>query len=514
MNPVSEQEILNVVSKFQNKKSCGYDNISMYIVKKTIMSIVKPLSYICNRSFETGIFPDNMKKAKVIPLFKAGDRKQFSNYRPVSMLPQFSKVLERVFNNRLTSFIKYSDVLYNGQYGFRNNHSTSLALMELIEEISTGLDNNLSTTGVFIDLQKAFDTIDHSILISKLQHYGIRGLPCTWLESYLSNRTQFVKFNGAISDEMMIRCGVPQGSILGPALFILYINDIANVSVKLKFILFADDTNIFYTGKGVKNVNDVINKELRLLNVWFKVNKLSLNVKKTNFMVFSNENAVEYDKICINGMELERVCVTKFLGIMIDHRLTWTEQIKITRQKISKSLSILYKVKDILDTHSLLTLYNTLILPYLNYASEIWGNTYQSQLACVSLLQKKAIRIVAKANYQDHTTELFYKFQCLKFIDIIHFKKLVIMYKAKYSLLPINIQKYFYPSHTIHKYNTRSGQRGNFALQLCRTKSKSFCISVDGVKLWNALSKELHNIMSLCLFKKQVKKELMKNYCQ
>jgi hypothetical protein len=165
------------------------------------------------------------------------------------MLPQFSKILEKVFNSRLISFLKTNDVLYKGQYGFRENHSTSLALMELVEEITTNIDKKLCTTGVFIDLRKAFDTIDHSILIQKLCHYGIRGTASQWLTSYLSDRKQYVCIDNISSCDKIILCGVPQGSILGPILFLLYITDLSNISDKLKFILFADDTNIFYTDK-------------------------------------------------------------------------------------------------------------------------------------------------------------------------------------------------------------------------------------------------------------------------
>ena len=196
---------------------------------------------------------------KVIPLFKSDDRCQVSNYRPVSILPQLSKILQKLFNTRLLSFINKYDILCNSQFGVREGHSTTQALMEMVENMTSSIDYDKITTGVYIDLKKPFDTIDHSILCSKLKHYGIRGIVLSWLEYYLSNRHQFVSYNNFDSEKLQIVCGVPQGSILGPILSLLYIYDLCNISKLFKFILCADDTNIFYTGNNIEEVEQVLN---------------------------------------------------------------------------------------------------------------------------------------------------------------------------------------------------------------------------------------------------------------
>ena len=216
MEPLTEEEIIQLVNNAKSRKSKGHDDLDMCLVKK--IHIVTPLQHIFNTSLQKGIFPDSMKKARVIPLFKSGDVKEFSNYRPVSLLPQF---LERVFHKRLMYFLDKNNVLYRSQYGFRKNMSTSLAILELVEEITNAIDDRKSTVGVFIDLKKAFETVDHNILIKKLKHYGIRGLANKWVSSYLENRNQYVFISDADSECMKISCGVPQGSILGPSLFIL-----------------------------------------------------------------------------------------------------------------------------------------------------------------------------------------------------------------------------------------------------------------------------------------------------
>ena len=210
----------------------------------------------------------------------------FTSYRPVSVLPAFSKILERVMYNRLLRFLNNHNILSDNQYGFRKHHSTAYALACLYDKISSAIDNKECTVGIFIDLSKAFDTIDHNILISKLEHYGVRGIPLRWFESYLSNRQQYVEFNGVSSESCEIKCGVPQGSILGPLLFLLYINDLCNVSKVLDFILFADDTNIFFSHKDFDLLPGILNSEMLKLIHWCRENKLSINFKKIKFYGF------------------------------------------------------------------------------------------------------------------------------------------------------------------------------------------------------------------------------------
>ena len=389
LNGVEEREITEIVKNCKNKKSTGNDNIDMSIIKHVISHIVKPLTHICNISFRNGAFPDQMKVAKVIPIFKGNDKQIFTNYRPISLLPQFSKILEKLFNVRLDNFIERHSILSNSQYGFRPNMSTSLALLELTEEITSALDKKKSTIGVFIDLKKAFDTIDHTLLLEKLRHYGVRGVANDWLSSYLENRLQYVSFGDTDSTLRNVICGVPQGSILGPKLFILYINDICNVSPVLKFILFADDTNIFCSGSDIVQLSIIVSNELVKLSEWFAVNKLSLNLSKTNFMLFTNCRREQNVNIRINNCEIDMVYKTKFLGVVIDSNLNWKDHVAMVKSKLSKSIAIIHKAKHLLDRRSGMILYFSLFLPYLSYCCEVWGNTYSSNIKNVYILQKK-----------------------------------------------------------------------------------------------------------------------------
>ena len=230
-------------------------------MKNSIDLISKPLCEILNLSIENGIIPDQLKIARIVPIFKSGDNSLFSNYRPILVLPVFSKILEKAVYNRLMNYININGILFRNQFGFRKNHSTSHALINLYDQISTGLDANKHTVGIFLDLSKAFDTVDHEILINKLEHYAIRGLALDWFKNYLSQRLQYVEFNGTTSMFKEVTCGVPQGSILGPLLFLVYINDICKTTDYGEFILFADDTNLFYSHENISTLTSVINTE-------------------------------------------------------------------------------------------------------------------------------------------------------------------------------------------------------------------------------------------------------------
>ena len=299
-------------------------------------------------------------------------------------------------------------MLSNNQYGFRKNHSTAYALIQLYDTLSDAIDLGKVTLGLFIDLSKAFDTVNHDILLAKLEFYGVRGVALQWFKSYLSCRTQFVQYNGYNSSSKYIKFGVPQGSILGPLLFLLYINDLCNVSKALDFILLADDTNIFFSHNDPNQLMEIVNNELKKLSSWFQANKLSINIKKSNFILFkTKQNRQELDlHFSINDIEIDCVNEVLFLGVILDEHLFWKSQIQNVARKVSKSVGI-YKSSFCLNKTSLCTLYCSLVYPYLHYRASAWGSIYQSNLKRLINLQKRVIRIVSRNSFDAHANPVF-----------------------------------------------------------------------------------------------------------
>ena len=292
LQPVTCEEIGKILLDLKNT-ACGWDEMSASFLRLSSQFITQPLAFICNQSLTEGVFPEQLNLAYVIPLYKAEDPMLFNHYRPASLLCVLSKVFEKVMSSRLLDFLEKFKILYSNQFGFRKGRFTHIALMISMDKITKSLENGEFVVGVFLDFSKAFDTVNHDILLQKQHHYGIRGSAMKWFQSYLSDRNQYVTYNGTESSKRAMKCGVPQGSIRGPLLFLIYINDLSKVCNYMMPLLFADDTNIFASGLDVNKVQQEVEIELNQISEWLKINKLSLNIKKTHFIVFTNNNVLK-----------------------------------------------------------------------------------------------------------------------------------------------------------------------------------------------------------------------------
>ena len=388
-------------------------------------------------------------------------------------------------------------ILSCNQYGFRKNHATAYALIQLYDKLSNAIDQGKVTLGLFIDLSKAFDTVNHDILLAKLEFYGVRGIALQWFQSYLSGRSLFVQYNGYKSSLKYVECGVPQGSILGPLLFLLYINDLCNVSKVLDFILFADDTNIFFSHKDPIFLMELVNTELQKLSGWFQANKLSINVKKSNYIIFkTSQNRQKLDlDFSINDTKIDRVTETLFLGVIIDECLTWKPHVQNFTRKISKSLGIIYKSSFCLKKNSLCTLYYSLVYPYLYYCACVWGLTYHSNLKRLVTFQKRAVRTISRSAFDAHTEPIFKSLKLLKFENIVSLQVAKIMYLYKNGQLPESFNNMFFTGEEIHNYNTRN--KIFFRLPSCRTNVRKFSLRFQGPKIFNTINDEIKNSLNL-----------------
>ena len=432
-------------------------------------------------------------------------------------------------HKRLYSFLNENNILFCNQYGFRKNNSTTLALAKITELIKETIDNKKIGCGVFIDLRKAFDTVNHNILLTKLEHYGIRGIAVNWFKSYLTNRKQYVFLNGESSKLQQITCGVPQGSVLGPLLFLLYINDLPNVSKVLKFYLFADDTNIFYEADSLIKLQQVINKELKELRTWLIVNRLSLNIDKTNFIIFHPYNKPINQNITIKlhkNALIEKDHI-KYLGIMIDSTLTWQTQIDKLSSKISSVTGILYKIRPFINIKLMKTLYYSLVYPHLIYAIEIWGSADITYLNRIFILQKRIIRLITYSDKRQMdysllpSDPLFFRMEIHKIFDLFKLKISKFIFNCLNKTSPVNFHSWFILTSYVHNHNTRSKYIDINNSVTARTLFVPFArtthyglklIKVQGPKIWNSLPPIKRNNTVINSFIKDLKKFLIKTY--
>ena len=424
--------------------------------------IASPMSIIINQSLYTGIFPEKLKIAKIIPIFKKGDPHLLENYWPISLLSAISKVFEKTVFNQVYTYFTENKLFYRHQYGFRKLHSTEYATIEFVDQIYQLLDKGKLPLAIFIDLSKAFDTLNHGILIKKLNYYGLTQTPLKWFKSYLENRKQYTQINGVTSSLASIDTGVPQGSILGPLLFIIYINDIYTASPHFEAILYADDTSLItplcsFTGptNSMQIASASINYEIQKLQTWLNTNKLSLNVSKTKFMLFHYPQRKVTDKIPvlqINNEKIEHIEEFNFLGLTIDSCLNWKAHTQKIANKISRTLGVMNRIENQVPKCVLKMLYNSLVLPHMQYAILTWG----FKLGRLNRLQKRAVRIISGSKYNSHTEPLFKKAQMLKLRDIFEINLFKIYHKFSNDNLPFylkNMLKKFSPQHG---YETRT----------------------------------------------------------
>jgi retron-type reverse transcriptase len=450
-DPLTPGEVSSCIDSLQKKKTPDLNGISVDFITNFSLTLSRPLSHVFSLSLSTGIVPSQLKIAKVIPIFKSGNKSIMDNYRPISLLNTFSKILEKIVHNRLSSFLNVNNLLSDAQYGFRKEHSTINPLTKFMNFITKAFNDKEHCIAIFCDLRKAFDTVDHKILLTKLHNLGVTGLELKWFENYLSGRKQFVVINGKSSTLREIILGVPQGSILGPLLFIIYINDLAKAS-DLFSSLFADDTKLLAKHSNPVDLNNFVNAEFK---IFFRAHRLALHTTKTKFMVFSNSQFVNnYDfNIVIDNninneddpskiVRISRVdsnCdepAIKFLGIYMDPNLNFKFHIQTIAKKISTGLYFMRTAKNKLTDRSMKLLYYSLIHCHLIYANHIWSCTSQSNLNVLVKLQKNAVRIVSAAGYNAHTEPLFKVNRILPLHQLVQYFKLQFMQQYKHGLLP------------------------------------------------------------------------------
>ena len=451
LNPSSPSEVNSIINSLQVKATSDSD-IRALKTASLIPSFNSILSDVINSSFEHGIFPSQLKVAKVVPIHKSGPKTDVSNYRPISLLSAFSKIFEKHVHSRVYNFLQQNDCLYEMQYGFRKNRSCEHALLVAQNEILSTLNKKQIALLLLIDFSKAFDMVSHDILLHKLKHYGIRGIAHDWFRSYLENRSQYVSIDGKSSTTQRLKYGVPQGSILGPLLFIIYINDMPEINKLVKFILYADDANIIITADTLAEIEVLFEQLSTALVSWVSNNGLLLNIRKTNYMIFTKHRQPNIESLVlkVGGIQIERKTVARFLGVLIDDKLSFSQHITAIKSKMSRYIGTLYRLKHILPLKARLLIYNSLVQSHLNYCSLVWGFTNKSKIEALFSTQKKALRAImpGSINYfynsgilPTHTKNFFNTSKILTVHNIILKNTIIFFNKVYYHphLLPISV---------------------------------------------------------------------------
>ena len=481
-------------------------------MKLALPFIENSLAFLFNTSIETSQFPDSWKVARVTPIFKEGDKTEKSNYRPISVLSVISRLFEKLVFDQLYQYMKENGLFSPDQSGFLRLHSTLTCLLKNTDDWYNGLDLGRLVGLVFIDLKKAFDTVDHDILCEKLQIYGVQQRELFWFRSYLSNRKQFCRVNGVALDIQDVEVGVPQGSCLGPLLFLIYINDLPLAVQGSTVSMYADDTSLCHQALNMTQLNGAINNDLKQLDAWLQGNKLSLNVTKTHSMLITTKQKRNILKstdqnleLSIRGKELDIVQKTKYLGVQIDCSLDWKEQIKAVSAKVSRAIGFLKHAKKFLPRVTLENLYTGIVEPHFRYCCSVWGCCDSREIKQLQKLQNRAARIVTNSSFDTPSRPLIERLGWRAIEQLISIESKTVVFKSRIELAPQYLSSLFKRNS---QCSTRCLRNTETDLRVPKKTSANGqkCFSFRGAKLWNSLSAESKQASSLNNFKKSVQR--------
>ena len=485
--PITEPAVIKLIESINTSKSSCLDKLPSKLLKDALLAIPSQITHLFNMSLITGIFPDAWKEGKISPILKKGNITEVNNLRPITQTPLIGKLLERYVTDHITNYLESNNLLYTGQGGFRKNHSTIKSAFSLISDVCHNKNNKEYTLAVFLDISKAFDSVNHDVLLHKISKIGIGGSVLEWLNNYLYNRTQYVVSAGHCSSKKHTICGVPQGSVIGPILFLIYVNDMLNLNVKSKITLFADDTVMYLNGKDLDVLKCQLQLDLNALSKWCCYNKLCINVCKTKAMLFGDgfgaSNSVCPDLLLCNNV-IEKVNKYEYLGVIVDENLTFNEHaLKVTNNVISK-LHLLSLLRKQITCKCAVAVYKTMILPLFDYGNVFLTSCNEAVITKLQRLQNRGLRVVLKRN-------------CYASVNLLHVdaKILPLKYRQKLSVIKLMFNmKSNLEMRDVRPFSTRLHDHVSYKISFPNTERFKRSIAYVGPTFWNELPPYLKSI--------------------
>ena len=501
---VSQSKVYKTIKALQPKASSGLDQISNKLLKAINNEISFPLAKIINKCFDEGVMPPTLKIAKVIYLHKGNATTEMGNYRPISLLPTLSKIIEKIFTKGFQDHMETNKLWYRNQFGFREGHSTVHALLTCRDTIESALNKKKYVALVSLDVAKAFNCLQKEVLQQKLSYYGIEGKEAKFINSFLSDRYQKSEINGALSEKTQIDMGIPQGGVLSAPLYILLNNDLNEASLNTS-IIYADDTMLLITADSMAELEINTNKELASISQWYTSNKLTLNERKTMYLVFVPKGKKNAEiNLHLNQIPIERVGAkyktkaAKLLGVLVDDKLDFNEHFQKVIKKVKQGLFGLCRAKHHLTVEAKKLVYSALIKPHLEYAITVWAPKLTKQQAeRLTILQKKAIRAIFNAPYNSHTDELFKTAETLHFVDLL---------KLEMAKLAHSIANEEAPQSLSYRNQTKTLDKTRVPLKGLPTD-----LIFDLTKTWNQMDQALQEMADPKAFAKALQSQLRGN---
>lgn len=499
---VNQTEVLNTIRELKPEAAPGLDGITSRVLKEIANEICSPIAYLVNLVIETGSWPQQFREASITPIYKSGDKACVENYRPISLLSNVGKIFEKIIKVRLVDFLTKNKLLSEKQFGFTENKNTADAIAFLTQKIYTALDRGRPCAGVFIDLAKAFDTVSHKLLLKKLENIGVRGLGLQLFESYLSNRRQSVKIKNVIGKPEPVTYGIPQGTVLGPILFIIYLNGLLTLNCCGTIISFADDTALFVEGDSWSSVESKLVSDLQQITQWFDKYLLTINLNKTIYLPFSNNITTTPEKNNIEiylpqrgiTWKIEKQQNAKYLGILIDIHLRWDKHVQALVRKVRSLMYIFKQTKKILSLRENLSLYYSLVQSLLTYGIIGWGGAYNNNLNPLIVIQKRILKIIFNLDIRFPTEDLYRYCNALSIRQLFYKSAILTISKNNLLLEKIN-----------HKHSTREKAKQSVRLPLVLRTIGQRSYFYIGHKLYNIIPGELKSKISKKSFKFEIK---------